>query len=282
MFGLVTFADGDLHARRRNGRSLSFVTLVLLGLWAYHFPKIGVEYMPPLDEGSMLDMPVTVPRASVTQAADDLKARDALLRGFPEVESVIGKAGRADTPTDPAPLDMVETFVNFRPKELWPKRVLKYRRRRAGRPSSVLDALLERTRLSSQTAGRERRADAKQPASTTPAQKALERFDETMRELALLRYQEFERELEPAADALRRRRDRSAASRKAGNAASGPTATTKQREIERLTATLTPKFGRWLAQNPALEDVTELSSDSCRRSCSERGVDRRSSRPRWN
>ncbi len=82
--------------------------------------------MPALDEGTTLDMPVTVPRASVTQAADDLKARDALLRGFPEVESVIGKAGRADTPTDPAPLDMVETFVNFRPKELWPKRVLKY------------------------------------------------------------------------------------------------------------------------------------------------------------
>src|SRR6516225_5608536 len=82
--------------------------------------------MPALDEGSTLDMPVTVPRASVTQAADDLKARDALLRGFPEVESVIGKAGRADTPTDPAPLDMVETFVNFRPKNIWPKRVLKY------------------------------------------------------------------------------------------------------------------------------------------------------------
>ena len=97
---------------------------MLIGLWAFHFPKIGVAFMPALDEGTTLDMPVTVPRASVTQAADDLKARDALLRGFPEVESVIGKAGRADTPTDPAPLDMVETFVNFRPKELWPKRVL--------------------------------------------------------------------------------------------------------------------------------------------------------------
>ena len=93
--------------------------------------------MPALDEGTTLDMPITVPRASVTQAADDLKARDALLRGFPEVESVIGKAGRADTPTDPAPLDMVETFVNFRPKELWPKRVLRYPRcREAGRASA--------------------------------------------------------------------------------------------------------------------------------------------------
>lgn len=71
-------------------------------------------------------MPITVPRASITQVADDLKARNALLRGFPEVESVIGKAGRADTPTDPAPLDMVETFVNFRPKGHWPKRVLRF------------------------------------------------------------------------------------------------------------------------------------------------------------
>ncbi|OYW11536.1 MAG: hypothetical protein B7Z55_19180, partial [Planctomycetales bacterium 12-60-4] len=81
---------------------LSFATLTTIALWAYHFPKIGVAFMPALDEGTTLDMPITVPRASVTQAADDLKARDALLRGFPEVESVIGKAGRADTPTDPA------------------------------------------------------------------------------------------------------------------------------------------------------------------------------------
>ncbi len=130
-------ADRHLHSRACTGRCCRFASLVLLGLWAYHFPKIGVAFMPALDEGTTLDMPVTVPRASVTQAADDLKARDALLRGFPEVESVIGKAGRADTPTDPAPLDMVETFVNFRPKELWPKRVLEVRRRRPADPRRV-------------------------------------------------------------------------------------------------------------------------------------------------
>jgi Cu(I)/Ag(I) efflux system membrane protein CusA/SilA len=83
--------------------------------------------MPPLDEGSILDMPVTVPRASVTQATDDLKARDALLRRFPEVEMVVGKAGRADTPTDPSPLDMVESIITLRPKEHWPKRTLDYK-----------------------------------------------------------------------------------------------------------------------------------------------------------
>ncbi len=124
--GLVDCADRDLHARLAVAAALVRARWCWLGLWAYHFPKIGVAFMPALDEGTTLDMPITVPRASVTQSADDLKARDALLRGFPEVESVIGKAGRADTPTDPAPLDMVETFVNFRPKELWPKRVLKF------------------------------------------------------------------------------------------------------------------------------------------------------------
>src|SRR5437867_6797726 len=87
---------------------------------------IGVSFMPALDEGSILDMPPSWPRIGITQASDDLKHRDGLLRGFPEVESVIGKAGRADTPTDPAPLEMYETLINYRPKELWPKRVLKF------------------------------------------------------------------------------------------------------------------------------------------------------------
>ena len=126
MFALVTSLTVIFTRGVQVAGLCRLASLVAIGLWAYHFPKIGVAFMPALDEGTTLDMPITVPRASVTQAADDLKARDALLRGFPEVESVIGKAGRADTPTDPAPLDMVETFVNFRPKELWPKRVLRY------------------------------------------------------------------------------------------------------------------------------------------------------------
>src|SRR5579872_169226 len=125
VFGLVTFLT-VIFTRGVRWQLLSLASLVVLGLWSFRFSKIGVAFMPALDEGTTLDMPITVPRASVTQSADDLKARDALLRSFPEVESVIGKAGRADTPTDPAPLDMVETFVNFRPKELWPKRVLKF------------------------------------------------------------------------------------------------------------------------------------------------------------
>src|SRR5207244_2586426 len=133
-----------------------------------------------------------VPRASITQAADDLKARDALLRGFPEVESVIGKSGRADTPTDPAPLDMVETFVNFRPKEYWPKRVLRYedavRQTRA-----VLRTLEERGFVL-----RAPHEDDRDSLVAGATQKALERFDEVMRELALRRFEDCEGELAPA------------------------------------------------------------------------------------
>src|SRR5207247_2311353 len=70
---------------------LGFVSLVLLALVAYRFPKIGVEFMPALNEGTVMDMPISWSRIGLAQAADDLKARDALLRGFPEVESVIGK-----------------------------------------------------------------------------------------------------------------------------------------------------------------------------------------------
>ena len=75
---------------------------VILGLGYVASTQLGSEFMPALDEGSILEMPTTVPRVSVTQAADDLKARDAILRTFPEVWQVVGKAGRAETATDPA------------------------------------------------------------------------------------------------------------------------------------------------------------------------------------
>jgi Cu/Ag efflux pump CusA len=100
---------------------------ILVALLAQqHMSPLGREFMPPLNEGSILDMPVTIPRASVTQVADDLKARDMEIRAFPEVAMVVGKAGRAETPTDPAPPDMVETIINLRPREFWPKRELRY------------------------------------------------------------------------------------------------------------------------------------------------------------
>src|SRR5262249_22479550 len=86
---------------------------------------LGREFLTPLDEGMVMDMPITVPRASVAESVDDLKARDMVLCRFPEVDMVVGKAGRAETPTDPAPMDMIETMVNFRPRAFWPRRKLR-------------------------------------------------------------------------------------------------------------------------------------------------------------
>lgn len=101
-----------------------FFVLILSFGWLYS-GRLGREFMPTLDEGSSLEMPITVPRASVTETADDIRVRDALLRSVPEVEQVVGKSGRADTPTDPSPLDMIETIINFHPQQHWPKRLLK-------------------------------------------------------------------------------------------------------------------------------------------------------------
>ena len=85
------------------------------------FEKIGSEFMPPLDEGSLLYMPVTVPGISVTEAQRVLQIQDKILKSFPEVERVFGKAGRAETATDPAPLSMMETVILLKPQSEWPK-----------------------------------------------------------------------------------------------------------------------------------------------------------------
>jgi Cu(I)/Ag(I) efflux system membrane protein CusA/SilA len=112
-------------------RLVVWMFVLLLSFGFFLARNLGREFMPPLDEGSILDMPVTAPRASVTEVADDLKVRDAIIRGMPEVELVVGKAGRAETPTDPAPLDMVESIINLRPKEHWLKRKIRLGEARA-------------------------------------------------------------------------------------------------------------------------------------------------------
>jgi Cu(I)/Ag(I) efflux system membrane protein CusA/SilA len=99
------------------------VGLVLLGAVAGTVMKpIGTSLRMPLDEGMVMDMPITVPRASITQSLDDMKARNMVLCRFPEIRMVSGKAGRADTPFDPAPLDMIESMVEFLPVGHWPAR----------------------------------------------------------------------------------------------------------------------------------------------------------------
>ncbi|HEY3500628.1 MAG TPA: efflux RND transporter permease subunit [Polyangiaceae bacterium] len=81
--------------------------------------KLGHEFMPALNEGDILYMPITFPNISIEEAKRQLQIQDRLLRQFPEVESVFGKIGRAETPTDPAPLTMVETTVRLKPQERW-------------------------------------------------------------------------------------------------------------------------------------------------------------------
>lgn len=83
--------------------------------------RLGSEFMPPLNEGSLLYMPTTMPGISIEEARRSLQVQGRILASFPEVERVFGKVGRAETPTDPAPLDMVETTILLKPREEWRK-----------------------------------------------------------------------------------------------------------------------------------------------------------------
>ncbi len=96
-----------------------FAAILVLIVSIYPFTRLGSEFMPPLYEGTLFYMPVTSPGASISVAADTLRLQDKLLRKVPEVESVFGKAGRAETATDPAPLDMYETVINLKPESQW-------------------------------------------------------------------------------------------------------------------------------------------------------------------
>ena len=95
----------------------SAVVLVLLTVPI--FRSLGTEFMPPLDEGAILYMPSSLPGISVSEATRVLQISDSILQRFPEVDQVLGKAGRAETPTDPAPLSMQETVIVLKPKSQW-------------------------------------------------------------------------------------------------------------------------------------------------------------------
>ncbi len=96
------------------------VSLVFFTGWdALGIKGLGSEFMPPLNEGTILYMPTTLPGLSVGAAQDILRTQDRVLRAFPEVERVFGKAGRADTSTDPAPFSMMETVVVLKPDDQW-------------------------------------------------------------------------------------------------------------------------------------------------------------------
>ena len=92
---------------------------LLLVVTVLPWGRLGSEFMPPLDEGSLLFMPTTVPGVSIGQAREIMRYQDSVLASFPEVASVFGKAGRANTATDPAPLDMYETTIVLQPHDRW-------------------------------------------------------------------------------------------------------------------------------------------------------------------
>jgi Cu(I)/Ag(I) efflux system membrane protein CusA/SilA len=95
--------------------------LILLVATVPIYMKLGSEFMPPLEEGSVLYMPSTMPGISITEAQKLLQVTDRIIRQFPEVQHVLGKAGRADTSTDPAPLSMIETVIILKPNREWRK-----------------------------------------------------------------------------------------------------------------------------------------------------------------
>lgn len=95
------------------------IALVLFGSAIFLATSIGKEFMPPLNEGDLMYMPVTDPAISIDEALKIMSKEDEILRNFPEVEWVVGKAGRAETSTDPAPVNMNETIVHLKPPEEW-------------------------------------------------------------------------------------------------------------------------------------------------------------------
>jgi copper/silver efflux system protein len=105
------------------------VALLTLGATIYPATRLGSEFMPTLNEGSLLYMPTSLPGMSITKAAELMQTQDKIIKSFPEVASVFGKAGRAQTATDPAPPEMFETVINLKPETEW-------------RPGLTIDALI--------------------------------------------------------------------------------------------------------------------------------------------
>jgi Cu(I)/Ag(I) efflux system membrane protein CusA/SilA len=105
------------------------IAALLLAASAWPAMRLGAEFMPNLNEGTLLYMPTTLPGLSITKSAELMQTMNKIIKTFPEVESVLGKAGRAATATDPAPLEMFETVINLRPESAW-------------RPGLTLEALI--------------------------------------------------------------------------------------------------------------------------------------------
>ncbi len=231
---------------------VSWMFAVIVGLGYVASTHLGNEFMPTLDEGSILDMPMTVPRASLTQAADDLKARDALLRSFPEVWQVVGKVGRADTATDPSGLDMIETIVNLRDRAIWPKR--KLNTEDAAAQTGVVLAAMESRGMLHQLDVSQRRGLIDKVAMEVVSQ-----LDLALRDLAMLRLVEFRPELGrdlvgQAIDELLRRVDPTSVRRVLSSA-----------DRAALVQALAPTYAERFAIEPLFDDVSALIKEASNR-----------------
>jgi copper/silver efflux system protein len=108
-----------VHFALRWKKTIIFFALLAILATVPVFLKLGSEFMPPLYEGTLFYMPTTLPGASITTANQMLQVQDKIIKSFPEVESVFGKVGRANSATDPAPLEMFETLINLKPEKNW-------------------------------------------------------------------------------------------------------------------------------------------------------------------
>ena len=227
--------------------------VIILGLGYVASTKLGREFMPDLNEQSLMDMPTTVPRASIAEAERDLRVRDEVLRGFPEVWQVVGKAGRAETPTDAAPLDMIETVINLRDHDVWPKRKLRFEDAVA-QTRVVLDRLEAKGLLRRPASAEEREGLVSEAAMTVAST-----VDEVLRDLAARQLAEFRPELGrglvgEAIDVLLSRVEPSAVARKPTSA-----------EREALIESLAMIYGDRLAVQVLPDDVIQLVNDAAKR-----------------
>ncbi|HQQ64498.1 MAG TPA: CusA/CzcA family heavy metal efflux RND transporter, partial [Pseudomonadales bacterium] len=119
-FLIALYKPALLRALRHPWQVLSVAVLMVGASW-WPLTQLGTEFMPPLDEGDLLYMPSALPGLSAAKASEILQITDKLIKSVPEVDTVFGKAGRADTATDPAPLEMFETTVHLKPQSEWRK-----------------------------------------------------------------------------------------------------------------------------------------------------------------
>jgi Cu(I)/Ag(I) efflux system membrane protein CusA/SilA len=118
---LIWVYEPFVHLALRFPRTVLLLSLAIMAVTVPAFMKLGSEFMPPLYEGSLLYMPSGLPGMSIAKAAEVTQLEDKIIKQFPEVTSVFGKAGRSRTSTDPAPLEMGESTVTLKPESEWPK-----------------------------------------------------------------------------------------------------------------------------------------------------------------